>query len=231
MTSDTRERPRLTPKGERTRARIIDAAARLIYERGVAGTTLEDIRARAEVSGSQLQHYFADKDELVQAVIGHQADTIIGNQRQADLSDAGGLQAWRDMLITTAKNAGGRGGCPLGSLGGQLAESDPRARALIAAGFEQWSAAISDGLQALHAAGHLQAGLDSDDLAVTLLAAVQGGLLLAQVQRDTRSLETAVDTVLALATSKARRSGGSRAVTSSSRAYSQHDPGRGSSSE
>ena len=93
MTSDTRERPRLTPKGERTRARIIDAAARLIYERGVAGTTLEDIRASAEVSGSQLQHYFADKDELVQAVIGHQADTIVGNQRQADLGDAGGLQS------------------------------------------------------------------------------------------------------------------------------------------
>jgi TetR/AcrR family transcriptional regulator, transcriptional repressor for nem operon len=231
MTSDTRERPRLTTKGERTRARIIDAAAGLIYERGVAGTTLEDIRASAEVSGSQLQHYFADKSELVQAVIGHQANTIVGNQRQADLGDAGGLQAWRDMVITTAKNAGGRGGCPLGSLGGQLAESDPQARVLIAAGFEQWSAAISGGLQALHAAGHLRADLDPDDLAVTLLAAVQGGLLLAQVQRDTRPLETAVDTVLALATSKAPRSGGSRARTSSSRTYSQPDPGRRSSPE
>jgi AcrR family transcriptional regulator len=55
MTSDTRERSRLTPKGERTRARIIDAAARLIYQRGVAGTTLEDIKATAEVSGSQLR--------------------------------------------------------------------------------------------------------------------------------------------------------------------------------
>ena len=104
-------------------------------------------------------------------------------------------------------------------------------RVLIAAGFEQWSAAISDGLRALHAAGHLRADLDPDDLAVTLLAAVQGGLLLAQVQRDTRPLETAVDTVLALATSKASRSGGSRARTSSSRTYSQHDPGRGSSPE
>ena len=205
MASDTRERPRLTPKGERTRARIIDAAARLIYERGIAGTTLENVRASADVSGSQLQHYFADKDELIQAVIGHQADTIVGNQRQAGLGDTGGLQAWRDMVITTAKNASGRGGCPLGSLGGQLAESDPQARALIAAGFEQWSAAISDGLRALHAAGHLRADLDPDDLAVTLLAAVQGGLLLAQVQRDTRPLETAVDTVLALATSKTSR--------------------------
>ena len=203
MTSDTRERPRLTPKGERTRARIIDAAARLIYERGVAGTTLEDIRANAEVSGSQLQHYFADKDELVQAVIGHQADTIAGNQRRADLGSAGGLEAWRDMVITAARDTGGRGGCPLGSLGGQLAESDPQARTLIATGFEQWSSAISDGLRALRAAGHLRADLDPDDLAITLLAAMQGGLLLAQVQRNTRPLETAVDTVLALATSEA----------------------------
>ena len=32
----------------------------------------------------------------------------------------------------------------------------------------------------------------------TLLAALQGGLLLAQVQRDTRPLETAIDTVLEL---------------------------------
>jgi TetR/AcrR family transcriptional regulator, transcriptional repressor for nem operon len=209
MTSGTRGRPGLTPKGERTRARIIDAAARLVYERGVAGTTLEDVRASAEVSGSQLQHYFAGKDELVQAIIGRQADAIADNQRQADLGGAGGLQAWRDMVITTAKDAGGRGGCPLGSLGGQLAESDPEARALIASGFEQWAAAIGDGLRALHAAGHLRAGLDPDDLAVVLLAAVQGGLLLAQVQRNTRPLETAIDTVLALATTEASRSDGS----------------------
>ena len=41
-----------------------------------------------------------------------------------------------------------------------------------------------------------RAGLDPDDLAVTLLAAVQGGLLLAQVQRDTRPLEAALDAML-----------------------------------
>ena len=94
------------------------------------------------------------------------------------------------------------GGCPLGSLGSQLAESDPQARALIAAGFERWSDVISDGLRSLHAAGHLSTGVDPDDMAITLLAAVQGGLLLAQVQRNTRALETALDTLLALAASE-----------------------------
>jgi TetR/AcrR family transcriptional repressor of nem operon len=157
MTNDGHDRARLTPKGERTRARIVGAAARLIYEHGVAGTTLEDIRAAAEVSGSQLYHYFADKDELVQAVIDRQADAIIGNQEHADLGTIEGLKAWRDAVITEAKSTDGKGGCPLGSLGSQLAESDPQARALVAAGFGRWSIAISDGLRDLHTAGHLPA--------------------------------------------------------------------------
>jgi AcrR family transcriptional regulator len=199
MRSEAHDRPGLTPKGQRTRGRIVDAAARLIHQRGVAGTTLEDIRSAAGVSGSQLSHYFAGKDELVQAVIGRQGETITGNQRRADLTSPGGLRAWRDMVIAEVKSSEGKGGCPLGSLAGQLAESDAQARALIAAGFGQWSAAISDGLRGLHAAGHLPDGTDPDDLAVTLLAVLQGGLLLAQVQRDTRPLETAVDTLLELA--------------------------------
>lgn len=198
MTSDTRDRPRLTPKGERARTRIVEAAARLIHERGVASTTLGDVKTAAGVSGSQLYHYFPDKDELVQAVIGHQADTIAENQRQADLGSLEGLRAWRDTVIAQAENSNGEGGCPLGSLAGQLAETDPDARTLIAAGFWQWSAAISDSLRRLQAAGRLPSGIDADDFAITLLAALQGGLLLAQVQRDTRPLQTAVDTLLAL---------------------------------
>jgi TetR/AcrR family transcriptional regulator, transcriptional repressor for nem operon len=202
VVNDTSDRPRLTPKGERARARIVEEAARLIHERGVAGTTLDDVKAAAEVSGSQLYHYFPDKDELVQAVIDYQADTIVNNQQHANLGTVKGLRAWRNMAIAAVKSTKAKGGCPLGSLGGQLAESDPEARALIAAGFERWSAAISEGLRALHADGQLPSDISTDDLAVTLLAALQGGLLLAQVQRTTQPLETAVDTLLALAGAK-----------------------------
>jgi TetR/AcrR family transcriptional regulator, transcriptional repressor for nem operon len=198
MTSDARDRPRLTVKGQHTRARIVAAAARLIHQRGVAATTLDDVKAAAQVSGSQLYHYFPDKDDLVQAVIDHQADTIAGNQRQADLGSFDGLRAWRDTVISQAKRSNGTGGCPLGSLAGQLAETDPHARTLIAAGFQQWSAAISDSLQWLQASGRLPSGIDADDFAITLLATLQGGLLLAQVQQDSRPLQTAVDTLLAL---------------------------------
>ena len=197
MVNETSDRPRLTPKGARTRARIVEAAAALIHERGVAGTTLEDVKVAAEVSGSQMYHYFPDKNELVQAVIDYQAETIVTQQRHA-LAGANGVEAWRDMVISEARRTEGKGGCPLGSLGGQLAESDPEARSLIAAGFDQWAAAISDGLRSRHADGKLPSDIDPEDLATTLLATLQGGLLLAQVQRSTRPFETAVDTLLAL---------------------------------
>src|SRR5271165_2386144 len=99
MVNETSDRPRLTPKGARTRARIVEEAAALIHERGVAGTTLEDVKVAAEVSGSQMYDYFPDKDELVQAVIDHHAGAIVSRNRQA-LDSANGVEAWRKMVIT-----------------------------------------------------------------------------------------------------------------------------------
>src|SRR5271170_7610235 len=98
MANETSNRPRLTPKGERVRARIVEEAAALIHERGVAATTLEDVKVAAEVSGSQLYHYFPDKNELLQAVIDYQTDAIVNRQRHA-FSGANGVEAWRNMVI------------------------------------------------------------------------------------------------------------------------------------
>jgi AcrR family transcriptional regulator len=198
MVNEASDRPRLTAKGARTRARIVEEAAALIHERGVAATTLEDVRAAAGVSGSQMTHYFADKNDLVQAVIDYQAAAIVNRNRQA-LSSANGVEHWRNMVITAAKRTNAKGGCQLGSLVGQLAESDPEARALIAAGFDHWAAAIADGLKSRHAEGKLPPDIDPDDLATTLLATLEGGILLGQVIRSYRPLETAIDTLLALA--------------------------------
>src|SRR5581483_9249314 len=162
MVDETSDRPSLTPKGARTRSRIVEEAAALIHARGVAGTTLEDVRKAAGVSGSQMSHYFSDKNELVHAVIDYQAEAIVNRQRHA-LDRENGLDVWQNMVMTAARRTRAKGGCQLGSLVGQLAESDPESRALIAAGFDRWAAAIGDGLRSLHADGKLPSGVDPDD--------------------------------------------------------------------
>src|SRR6201994_5018146 len=121
MSTGSSDRPRLTRRGEATRARIVDAAAELIFQQGVAGTTVEEVRDAARVSSSQLYHYFEDKPALVRAVIERQADRAIGTQEQFDLSSLDGLREWRDFVVDHNRLKDGRGGCPVGSLGSELA--------------------------------------------------------------------------------------------------------------
>src|SRR5689334_4694477 len=161
---------RLTRKGAATRARIVDAAAELIFQQGVAHTTIEEVRGGAHVSNSQLYHYFEDKPALVRAVIERQTERAIGTQEQFDLSSLTGLREWRDFVIDHAREIGGRGGCPVGSLGAALAETEPEARTLIAASFARWETSITAGLQRMHELGELAAETDPRQLALATLA-------------------------------------------------------------
>ena len=148
---------RLTRRGRETRERIVAAAAELIFERGVAETTLEDIRAAAGVSGSQVYHYFEDKQALVRAVIDHQTDAVLDTQgpHLDHLDTLPGLRAWRDLLVEHQRSLECRGGCPIGTLGAEVAEIDDAARMAVARGFGRWEARIRDGLRAMHARGDL----------------------------------------------------------------------------
>src|ERR1700748_1139558 len=161
---------RLTRKGAATRARIVDAAAELIFQQGVARTTIEEVRDRAHVSNSQLYHYFEDKPALVRAVIERQAERAIGTQERFDLSSLDGLREWRDFVVDHARNTDGRGGCPVGSLGSALAETEPEARAVVAASFKRWEAGITAGLLRMHALGRLAPEADPRPLALGVVA-------------------------------------------------------------
>src|SRR5260370_14340395 len=192
------DKRRLTRRGRATRQRIVAAAAELMFEHGVAETTLEDIRAAAGVSGSQVYHYFEDKQALVRAVIDYQTDAVLDTQgaHLDHLDTMPGLRAWRDLLVDHQRRLECRGGCPIGALGAEVAETDAAARLAVARGLHRWAARIRDAPRAMHARGDLPAEVDPDDLALATLAALQGGLLLTQIQRQTKPLEVALDAML-----------------------------------
>jgi AcrR family transcriptional regulator len=189
---------KLTPKGRATRERIVAAAAELMSERGVARTTIEDIQEAAAISTSQMYHYFADKGDLVAAVIDFQTDKVLavqhlGLDRLECLED---LRRWRDIMVDVVRDLGCVGGCPIGSLANELTETDPLSRAQLARSFAQWEVMIRDGLTVIAARGELPPETDVDTMALAMLAAIQGGLLLSQIRRDTGPLEAAVDTMI-----------------------------------
>lgn len=198
MTGGGREGPRLTPKGRATRERILAVASTLMFERGVAGTSTEDVRIAADVSSSQLYHYFANKRELVRAVVGYQTQAVLDAQQPllSRLDSFAALEAWRDLIVELQRARHCVGGCPIGSLASEIADTDPEARKELVAGFARWEGAIRDGLSAMRERGELRPDADPVRLALAVLAALQGGLLLAQTRRDTAALEAGLDTTL-----------------------------------
>jgi TetR/AcrR family transcriptional regulator, transcriptional repressor for nem operon len=183
-----------TLKGQTTRARIVQAAAELVAEKGVAAMSLDDVGQRAHASRSQLYHYFDDRDDLIRAVVNATTDSVLLAQDALldHLDTWAGIDRWFRALVDLQKEREARGGCPIGSLVGQLAERDPGARANLADGFERWEAHLRDGLERMQARGRLSANADPAALATATMALLQGGLLLTQVRRDPRQLRTAL---------------------------------------
>jgi TetR/AcrR family transcriptional repressor of nem operon len=183
-----------TDKGRATRDRVLDAATELVFEHGVAGTTLDDVRAAANVSKGQLYHYFADKGDLVHAVIDRTVEQVLGAQpRLIALSSWAAIAAWFDDLVQLQVNRHAIGGCPIGSLAGELVETDEQARTELAAGFDRWEAPLREGLRQMQGDGKLRRSADPARLATATLAAIQGGLVLTQTRRDPQQLRIALD--------------------------------------
>jgi AcrR family transcriptional regulator len=56
-------------KSALTRARILDAAARVLSAKGYAGLRLTDVAAKAEIQAPAIYYYYASKDELIEEVM------------------------------------------------------------------------------------------------------------------------------------------------------------------
>jgi TetR/AcrR family transcriptional regulator, transcriptional repressor for nem operon len=192
MTDDTA--PRFTRKGQATRARIVSVAARLIFERGVANTSIEQVRRAAGVGGSQIAHYFRDKRDLTRQVVDARRNDVRAFHTQfAALDSIGALQAWADACVSDIDTVYRVGGCIYGSLAGELIEADDEIHEDLSAGYDQWIELFRTGLTAMRERGDLRPEADPRHLAVSLVVAHQGGAMLTHATGDPQPLRAAVN--------------------------------------
>ncbi len=59
----------MTKSGAETRERILDGAERLILDRGLAATTIDEILASSQVSKGSFFHHFPSKNDLARALV------------------------------------------------------------------------------------------------------------------------------------------------------------------
>ena len=190
---------RLTARGAATRARIVEAAAGLMRVKGANGTTLDDVIAASGASKSQLYRHFPDKEALIRDVVALQGARVLEREQQqlGRLNSLSGLIRWRNVLVQLNALHDGAYGCMLGSMANEVADQDEQARAALQEMFATWEKLLSAGLRRMQDNGSLSPDADPDQLATGLMAALQGGYLLARTAHNCQPMEIALDLALA----------------------------------
>jgi AcrR family transcriptional regulator len=187
---------RFTRKGLATRARIVDVAARLMFERGVANTSIDQVRRTAEVGGSQISHYFRDKRDLTRHVVASRRNNVHAFHTQPQLNgldSLDALRAWADACVSDIDAVYRVGGCVYGSLAGELIEADDQVHDDLSAGYDEWIELFAAGLTAMRRRGDLRPDADPRHLAVSLVTAHQGGAMITYATGDPEPMRGAVN--------------------------------------
>jgi TetR/AcrR family transcriptional repressor of nem operon len=188
----------ITSKGQATKEHIVETAAALMGQLGVAGTSTEKVRKVAGVSGSQLSHYFGSKQALVRAVINRQSETevIAGHPMLRPLDSMDALRAWADAAVENQDHDMGYGACTLAMLAGSASPGDEQTRDELCSAFVRLQSLLREGLRSMRDRGDLRLEADLDELSLVLLTALQGGTLLGQTMQTSTPMRSAMNAAL-----------------------------------
>jgi AcrR family transcriptional regulator len=188
----------MTRRGRASRERIVERAAELFAERGIAATTVDEVLAAAGAGKGQFYHYFSSRDELAAAAVGYRCAQVVAGLAEAlgGVSSLSGLEEALAGFVAGFEQSG-MPGCPIGTLATEVAGRNEDARVEAAAGFDAWERLLADALQRMRQRGELRVDAPPAVLATGLLASIEGGMVLSQARRDMSSLRVAVDAGLA----------------------------------
>ena len=167
------------------RERMVRSAAQLIRRKGVSGTGMREIVTEADAPRGSLQHYFpGGKEELVSDALLWMGD-VAARRTKRCLSElesrtpsallASIVDTWRRDLTNEEFSAG----CPLVAAAADTAATSERLRQVLGRAFDGWLEPLSESLV------DLGAPIDrSDNLAIVIIAALEGAIILARIRRD-----------------------------------------------
>ncbi|HEU0034606.1 MAG TPA: TetR/AcrR family transcriptional regulator [Kofleriaceae bacterium] len=172
-------------KGERARKKLVDATASLLRRQGYHATGLSEIVEESGAPRGSLYFYFpGGKDELAcealqQSGLAWSARIASAIDHATNLDTA--IDAIVKLLADDLEASGWDNGCPVAAVA--LESTSRQVRTTIERHYELWLAAIAD---RLHKFGATKAS--ARKLAVVSLAAIEGALLLARVQKSREPL-------------------------------------------
>jgi AcrR family transcriptional regulator len=178
----------MSPRGTRSRERIIAGAADLIRRRGLAGSTVRDLASHSGAPLGSTYHYFPrGKQQLAAEAVRFAGDLVTTVLReQLDIGPVAGLRAFLDLWRQTVLHSDFRAGCPVLAVSVEEppADADPEALHAAAEVYATWETLLASCLR-----GHGVTADEAAHLATLIIASVEGTVAMCRAKRDIAPLD------------------------------------------
>lgn len=176
------------------RERILEAAFRLVYERGFNAVSMDDVAKAAGIKKANLFHYYPTKEELGVAVFDHAAARM--REKMSSRLSGGGdpVRLVDGMFADVAEQMDQdrcRGGCFVGNLAQELSDQSERIRRRVAEHLELWAIALAAALEEAREDGYFCRSFKPRAAADAIIAAYEGAMMLCKARRETKPLQNA----------------------------------------
>ncbi|KAF0844771.1 TetR/AcrR family transcriptional regulator [Nocardia caishijiensis] len=170
-----------------TRDRIVIAAASLLQRQGYVGTGIKQIAKEADATLGSVYHFFpGGKEAVAVAAIEHSGQEfteVLRSALDSEEDPGAGVQACARQLAEGLRASGWTDGCPVTAAALETLGTDSEIQQVCAAALHSWERTVIDKLLRSGFRAH-----DAEELATTIISALEGAEVAAQVNRSEEPL-------------------------------------------
>jgi TetR/AcrR family transcriptional repressor of nem operon len=188
----------IASKADRTRQFIIETTANIFNKKGYSGTSLSDLTGATGLTKGSIYGNFENKEDVALAAFDYNLSRILIEVRKrmtAARSFKDKLMVYADVYNHYTMRTFPDGGCPILNTAIEADDTNGRLKAKAAKAVINWQKNIQELINSGVQAGEFQKDVDPVQLSTSIVALIEGGIMISRVTDDKKALQNAVKTV------------------------------------
>jgi TetR/AcrR family transcriptional regulator, transcriptional repressor for nem operon len=176
-------------KGEKTRRKIVEAAAPIFNKRGYEGGSLNDLMQATGLKKGGIYRHFSSKEELAAEAFDYTWEAA-WNARWLHLDEkTNGIGKLKQLIANFVdRRSPVAGGCPILNTAVDSDDGNPVLRVRVAKALRFWLACLQTIMEEAKERGEAKSGVDPKAIATLIVASLEGALMISRIQRNDDAL-------------------------------------------
>ena len=185
-------------KAERTRIFIIEQTAEVFNKKGYAGTSVADLVEATGLTRGSIYGNFENKEAVALAVFDYNYSRIVHATRELigqETSYHAKLMVYAGVYKKMLRGTMNRGGCPILNTAVEADDTNPALRERASVAIQKWEDQIVLLIRQGILTGEFATETDARKIALSMIALIEGGMMISKVTGKRDSFERILETV------------------------------------